>query len=332
MAELNGLPVYKMKPGLGVDFHSLVSDPAIEVLYKTFSKDTRYKFNQEKQIITGPFMIPDLPIFRSDATHGDYYVVFEKSTIQELNEMFMKEQKTLSFNYQHLENSKVEGAVLVENWIVAEGDNKAKNLGFDVPVGTWMGSVKINNKEFWDKEIKSGNAKGFSIEGYLDMQMSKIKKHNMKKTFAVTAKTKEGKSLGTEAEAFAEGVEIYEVAEDGTQMPAPDGVYIMEDGSTITCAGGKITSIENTGEEVLSTDEIEALMKALAPQFQKAIEAATAPLLKEVAEIKEKFSKLPGAASVTAKTDPPANGKMSLKEKISARMDKINEFKTHKTK
>lgn len=301
MNTLNGLPIFKMKPGLGVDFQSLVTDPAIEVLFKTFAKGERYKFNQDKQIITGPFMIPDLPIFRSDATHGEYYVVFDKQTVQTLNEMFMSEQKTLSFNYQHMDNSKVEGAVLVENWIVGEGDNKAKELGFDVPVGTWMGSVKINNKQFWEEEIKSGKVKGFSIEGYLDMEMKRIKKNTMKK-FSVTAKTKDDTyTLGTEADAFAEGVDVYTIAEDGTQAPTEDGDYVMADGSTITVAGGKITKIMPmaAADEAISTEDAAALMKALSPAIAELLK----PIQTELAELKDKFSKLPAAASATTNTD-----------------------------
>jgi hypothetical protein len=38
--------------------------------------------------------------------------------------------------------------------------------GLDVPVGTWMGSVKVDNDEVWNDYVKSGKVKGFSIEGY----------------------------------------------------------------------------------------------------------------------------------------------------------------------
>ena len=36
----------------------------------------------------------------------------------------------------------------------------------NVPVGTWMGSVKVNNEEVWNDFVKTGKVKGFSIEGY----------------------------------------------------------------------------------------------------------------------------------------------------------------------
>jgi len=36
----------------------------------------------------------------------------------------------------------------------------------NVPVGTWMGAVKVNNDEIWQDFVKSGEVKGFSIEGF----------------------------------------------------------------------------------------------------------------------------------------------------------------------
>ncbi len=35
----------------------------------------------------------------------------------------------------------------------------------NVPIGTWMVSMKVNNDEVW-KQVKAGEVKGFSIEGY----------------------------------------------------------------------------------------------------------------------------------------------------------------------
>ena len=36
----------------------------------------------------------------------------------------------------------------------------------DLPVGTWMVSMKVNNEEVWNDYVKTGKVKGFSIEGY----------------------------------------------------------------------------------------------------------------------------------------------------------------------
>ena len=43
--------------------------------------------------------------------------------------------------------------------------------GLDVPVGTWMGSVKVNNDDVWNEYVKTNKVKGFSIEGYFADKM-----------------------------------------------------------------------------------------------------------------------------------------------------------------
>jgi hypothetical protein len=43
--------------------------------------------------------------------------------------------------------------------------DKAALYGFDLPKGTWMILMKVNNDDVW-KKVKDGNIKGFSIEGY----------------------------------------------------------------------------------------------------------------------------------------------------------------------
>ena len=38
--------------------------------------------------------------------------------------------------------------------------------GMDLPVGTWMVSMKVHNDEIWNDYVKNGKVKGFSIEGF----------------------------------------------------------------------------------------------------------------------------------------------------------------------
>jgi len=45
----------------------------------------------------------------------------------------------------------------------------------NVPVGTWMGAVKVNNDEIWNNFVKTGKVKGFSIEGYFADKMERPK-------------------------------------------------------------------------------------------------------------------------------------------------------------
>ena len=48
----------------------------------------------------------------------------------------------------------------------------------NVPMGTWMVSMKVNNDDVW-KKVKAGEVKGFSIEGYF---ADKLERPNEPKT------------------------------------------------------------------------------------------------------------------------------------------------------
>ena len=51
--------------------------------------------------------------------------------------------------------------------------DKSRLYGYDLPKGTWMVSMKINNDELWNK-IKAGELKGLSIEGYFTDKMENM--------------------------------------------------------------------------------------------------------------------------------------------------------------
>ena len=64
------------------------------------------------------------------------------------------------------------GNTVVESWIVTELNKGATDAlmgtGSDIPVGSWMITMKIDDREYYNREILSGNVKGFSIYGYFD--------------------------------------------------------------------------------------------------------------------------------------------------------------------
>ena len=66
----------------------------------------------------------------------------------------------------------------VESWIVEDkAKDKTALYGLDVPVGTWMGSVKVNNEDGWNEYVKTNKVKGFSIEGYFADKMEAPKEN-----------------------------------------------------------------------------------------------------------------------------------------------------------
>jgi hypothetical protein len=94
-------------------------------------------------------------------------------------------------NNSTLEHSqKLKGMSVVESWIIEGENDKSKNYGFDLPQGTWMISMKVNNDEIWNK-VKLGEVKGFSIEGYFADRYEMNSKNIDMKEKAMVEKIKE---------------------------------------------------------------------------------------------------------------------------------------------
>lgn len=165
------IPTYKivvsdLDEDQGVNKISLVESPAIEVDWMYFNKEENpytFKFaNEEQKKLAGALLIPDKPIYRFTEADGEFYVVFSKEVIKTIAERYNKNRFHTSWNVEHYKD--VEDVYLAENWIV-EGDNdKSKNYGFDLPIGSWFGIAKIDNSEVWEQLIKSEDLKGFSVE------------------------------------------------------------------------------------------------------------------------------------------------------------------------
>ena len=78
----------------GVEFISLVDQPAIEKTWQKFNKQQPLDFkfeiqNEEKRIVSGFFMVADLPIPRLNDVGEKFYVVFKKDTINKIVNKFI---------------------------------------------------------------------------------------------------------------------------------------------------------------------------------------------------------------------------------------------------
>ena len=161
---------YRLKKNtkLGITAMSLVDMPAIMVDFVKLEEETpklKLKVDEDEMIVSGPALIPDLKIFRNAESLGaeeDGYIYFSKETVKEMSELFMTNERMNTITLDHdLENSDLK---LVESWIVLNNENdKSKEMGFDLPSGTWMTSYKVENIKLWEK-IKAGEYNGFSIE------------------------------------------------------------------------------------------------------------------------------------------------------------------------
>jgi hypothetical protein len=146
---------------------SLVSTPAIEEEFLLFSNNL-LKFqtlDEEKRIVTGCAMRPDIQIPRKDDEGQLYYGFFSQDTVRKAAQLFFK--KNSNANLTNLEHEfEIDGVYVFESWIVEDENNdKAKALGFsDVRKGDWWVSMKVENDVVWNNYLKSGLIKGFSVE------------------------------------------------------------------------------------------------------------------------------------------------------------------------
>lgn len=172
---MNKLPIYKLgisdneNDEAEVNFVALVEMPAIERNFLAFNK-ARQAFaieDEEQRIVTGPAMIADLPIYRNDSK-GEYFAVFDASTIAKIAHRFFKKGYQANINTDHDAASIVNNSVFFESWIVDRAKGKMPLKGYeDVADGSWFLTAKINNEDTWNR-VKSGEVKGFSVEGVFE--------------------------------------------------------------------------------------------------------------------------------------------------------------------
>jgi len=163
----------------GVDAISVVESPAIEMDFIALKEDVKEvqlkEIDKDRQILLGAALVPNKMIYRQGGDE-DFYIYFSKDTIRKASEMFLSGGNQNNSTLEHEE--KLEGMSVVESWIVEDKEaDKTKLYGLDVPVGTWMVSMKVNNPSVWNEFVKTGKVKGFSIEGYFS-DKAKLSKEN----------------------------------------------------------------------------------------------------------------------------------------------------------
>lgn len=165
--------IKRYKVGLDSETYkiSMVTEPAIEVDYVALEKDKdemQMKFSSdERHICYGPALIPNKDIYRNNGNQ-EFYINFTEESIVKMSQEFMYNYKQHEVNLQHDKNA--DEVFVCESWVVEDPyKDKANALGFNVPKGTWMVAMKVNNIEVWDK-VKSGELRGFSVESAIHLE------------------------------------------------------------------------------------------------------------------------------------------------------------------
>ena len=160
---------------IGVEAISVVENPAIEEDFIAL-KSQEFKLaevDKERRILMGALLIPNKPIYRKNG-EDEYYIYFSKDTVSKASQMYLMQgnQNNATMEHQYA----LSGLSLVESWLVEDKvHDKSVKYGMDLPLGSWVGSVKVNNDKIWNEFVKTGKVKGFSIEGYFADRMERPK-------------------------------------------------------------------------------------------------------------------------------------------------------------
>jgi hypothetical protein len=153
----------------------VVESPAIESDFIALkSEEVKLaEVNKEKRILMGAVLIPEKPIYRRNG-EDEYYIYFSKDTVVKASQLFLKNGNQSNWTLEH--SKPIQGLTVVESWIVEDlNKDKSSLYNLNVPVGTWMASIKVDNDEIWNDYVKTGKVKGFSLEGHFADQLEKKK-------------------------------------------------------------------------------------------------------------------------------------------------------------
>jgi len=321
------LPVYKIvfDEKSEVIVNSLVDVPAhLRYFIAQNGKKRPYTFavNNEKREITGVVISANQPIYYYSEQIPECYMIFDKQTIRQIALHYFAHNKANLIDVQHDFKIKEGAVTMIESYITDEH----KKSPFDVEAGSWIMTYKVNDNELWQL-IKEGKINGYSIAGNFNLEKLnfnyKSKNQNVMKTLKekimalfeaeikmMDVTTVDGKKMKA-AEALVEGAKLYAIAEDGTEVLAPQGEYMFDvDGKTIKV-------IVNELGVIIGVEEV---VEQAAPDYAKEI----ADLKNEIAalrkEIEESITAIATEMSKKIKFNAPKKEEAGKKNEIKVRV------------
>lgn len=174
--------IKKYKVGIDSETYaiSMVESPAIESDFVALSKEEEKRVfleSEERHMVYGAALIPDKDIYRNNGEQ-EFYISFTKESIEKMSQDFMKNyrQNEVTLDHDEMAND----ITITESWLVEDPyKDKANALGINVPKGTWMVGMKVNQIDVWER-VKSGELKGFSVESMISLEdFSKQNTNNM---------------------------------------------------------------------------------------------------------------------------------------------------------
>jgi hypothetical protein len=271
------------KKSKGVFAISLVNAPATEETFIAMAKQEKIvkfaKVDEEQRILMGLVLQPEQLIYRVDEDGNEFEMFFSAETIKDFSQNFFQSGFQLNSKLEH--DEPIEDVTFVESWLVADSKkDKSAAFGLEYPVGSWLVSMKVDNDDIWNNYIKTGELKGFSIDGMVELeevnfksniQMSKSNKNILAllKQIVSGAEQEVEVTLGSvksgeldiqfDGETLEVGTPVFLIADESEKVSLADGTYKIDDAGEIVVKDGLVESMtEAEAEEVVDEEVVDA--------------------------------------------------------------------------
>lgn len=249
----------------GIEAISVVESPAIEEDFIAL-KTQEFKLaevDKEKRILMGAALVPNKPIYRRSG-EDEYYIYFSKDTVRKASELFFIRGNQNNSTLEH--NMPLTGLTAVESWIVEGEKDKTRHYDLDVPIGTWMVSMKVHNDDVWNNYVKTGKVKGFSIEGYFADKLEKPQDKSIKDELSKIEEEEAQHILDQLTNLFDNEQEFESYADypDGVKNNAKRGIELNEKVNN-KCATqvGKVRAQQLAKGEAITVETIKRMFSYL---------------------------------------------------------------------
>lgn len=272
----NNLPLYEAyldttDDELGMYVISLVDAPAVERNFVAFNEQkkvlTYSVANEEQQKVFGLIMECDKPIYRRTENNFEYYITYNRKTIEVMAEKYFKMGYQNNVDTDH--NFKLEDGITLTQMFIKDCEKGVNPIGFeDVNDGSLFAEFHIENSDVWGA-IKDGTYKGFSLAGCfltkevehieetynkkqnkLQMKVNKVKEmlRKMLATFNEIS-TDKAVLIWDGDEDIKVGDAVHTVDAEGNDVKVEDGEYRTEVKTIIVVEDGKVTEIKDVEDE-----------------------------------------------------------------------------------
>lgn len=238
---------------------SLVDEPAIDLNFVHLKKEVPQIIcfsKDEKHLLVGCVLRPDYPIYRNNGK-DEFYLEFPRETVEKLAYDYMQSGRIYSFTTDHKDIA--DNVSIVESWIKTSENDKSKDYGLDVPIGSWIICAKVEDETIWQR-VKDGELRGFSVESFVNLEeiiLSKDKETNMTEEVKLeTIEVNEGFWMRI-AEIIKEALKSPQCAELEAQVTSAQVVDEMKQEIASTEEEQEVIEEPIVEEEVVTEEVIE---------------------------------------------------------------------------